>query len=92
MADTLQHYLRAFRIRELQYVLKQFGLPHSGGRKADLLQRIQTYLECAVPTAPSPTFPVHRRSSSLPVAFPSRHITGRHEGATSSSSVRPEPQ
>jgi len=62
MADTLQHYLRAFRIRELQYVLKQFGLPHSGGRKADLLQRIQTYLECVMVVAPSPT------SSVLPIA------------------------
>ncbi len=57
MADTLQHYLRAFRIRELQYVLKQFGLPHSGGRKADLLQRIQTYIECVMAAAPLPHLP-----------------------------------
>ena len=75
MADTLQHYLRAFRIRELQYVLKQFGLPHSGGRKADLLQRIQTYLECVVAVAPSPTLPEYHCSSSLPVVFAAKPLS-----------------
>ena len=67
MADTLQHNLRAFRIRELQYVLKQFGLPHSGGRKADLLQRVQTYIECALAPGPLPHLPCPALAHVAPI-------------------------
>lgn len=41
--------VRGFRVRELQQVLKELGLPYSTGRKADFVYRVQTYVECVPP-------------------------------------------
>ena len=44
MEEPLLEYVRVFRVKELQHVLKQFGLPYTGGKKADLVQRITTFI------------------------------------------------
>ena len=46
MEEPLLLYVQAFRVKELQNVLKQFGLPYTGGKKADLVQRITKYIRC----------------------------------------------
>ena len=52
MDEPLLDYVRAFRVKELQVVLKHFGLPYTGGKKADLVQRITTYIRCPLRLLP----------------------------------------
>lgn len=49
MNEVVRGYISHFRVRELQAVLEQLGLPKTG-RKADLVARIFTFFGEEPPT------------------------------------------
>lgn len=50
MNETVRGYISAFRVRELQAVLEQLGLPKTG-RKADLVARVFAFFGEEPPTS-----------------------------------------